>query len=77
MRPTPADPDAWNAYLAEGNATQARKRAARAAACGEPPLVGPQGGCRVPAAAAAVRREAAALGTNFCYPTARWTLSCV
>jgi ADP-ribose pyrophosphatase YjhB (NUDIX family) len=26
MRPTPADPDAWNAYLAEGNATQARKR---------------------------------------------------
>jgi ADP-ribose pyrophosphatase YjhB (NUDIX family) len=28
MRPTPADPDAWNAYLAEGNATQARKRVA-------------------------------------------------
>nr|WSX78650.1 NUDIX hydrolase [Streptomyces sp. NBC_00899] len=26
MRPTPADPEAWNAYLAEGNATQARKR---------------------------------------------------
>ncbi|MFF3817466.1 NUDIX domain-containing protein [Streptomyces bluensis] len=26
--PTPADPDAWNAYLAEGNATQARKRVA-------------------------------------------------
>ncbi len=26
MRPTPADPVAWNAYLAEGNATQARKR---------------------------------------------------
>ncbi|MDX3227211.1 NUDIX hydrolase [Streptomyces sp. ME19-01-6] len=26
MRPTPADPAAWNAYLAEGNATQARKR---------------------------------------------------
>ncbi|MEV0035203.1 NUDIX hydrolase [Streptomyces sp. NPDC050804] len=28
MRPTPTDPDAWNAYLAEGNATQARKRVA-------------------------------------------------
>ncbi|WP_331748366.1 NUDIX hydrolase [Streptomyces sp. NBC_00648] len=28
MRPTPADPDAWNAYLAEGNAAQARKRVA-------------------------------------------------
>ncbi|MEV0372786.1 NUDIX hydrolase [Streptomyces sp. NPDC050636] len=28
MRPTPADPTAWNAYLAEGNATQARKRVA-------------------------------------------------
>lgn len=28
MRPTPADPEAWNAYLAEGNATQARKRVA-------------------------------------------------
>lgn len=28
MRPTPADPDAWNAYLAEGNAKQARKRVA-------------------------------------------------
>ncbi|WP_409469700.1 NUDIX domain-containing protein [Streptomyces sp. HC307] len=28
MRPTPADPDAWNAYLAEGNRTQARKRVA-------------------------------------------------
>lgn len=28
MRPTPADPAAWNAYLAEGNATQARKRVA-------------------------------------------------
>ncbi|PZH20173.1 NUDIX hydrolase [Streptomyces sp. NTH33] len=28
MRPTPADPDAWNAYLAEGNATQVRKRVA-------------------------------------------------
>lgn len=28
MRPTPADPDAWNAYLSEGNATQARKRVA-------------------------------------------------
>ncbi|MFJ2111443.1 NUDIX domain-containing protein [Streptomyces sp. NPDC087850] len=28
MRPTPADPDAWHAYLAEGNATQARKRVA-------------------------------------------------
>ncbi|MGK5629630.1 NUDIX domain-containing protein [Streptomyces sp. URMC 123] len=26
--PTPADPDAWNAYLAEGNAKQARKRVA-------------------------------------------------
>ncbi|WP_424213535.1 NUDIX domain-containing protein [Streptomyces sp. BI20] len=26
--PTPADPAAWNAYLAEGNATQARKRVA-------------------------------------------------
>jgi len=26
MRPTPADPEAWNAYLAEGNAKQARKR---------------------------------------------------
>lgn len=24
--PSPADPDAWNAYLAEGNAKQARKR---------------------------------------------------
>ncbi|MFE2292581.1 NUDIX domain-containing protein [Streptomyces sp. NPDC059452] len=28
MSPTPADPDAWNAYLAEGNARQARKRVA-------------------------------------------------
>ncbi len=28
MKPTPADPEAWNAYLAEGNATQARKRVA-------------------------------------------------
>ncbi|MFF2040345.1 NUDIX domain-containing protein [Kitasatospora sp. NPDC058170] len=28
MRPTPADPAAWNAYLAEGNAKQARKRVA-------------------------------------------------
>lgn len=28
MRPTPTDPAAWNAYLAEGNATQARKRVA-------------------------------------------------
>ncbi|MEF3112392.1 NUDIX hydrolase [Streptomyces chrestomyceticus] len=28
MRPTPDDPDAWNAYLAEGNATQPRKRVA-------------------------------------------------
>ncbi|MFI1963183.1 NUDIX domain-containing protein [Streptomyces pathocidini] len=28
MRPTPGDPDAWNAYLAEGNAKQARKRVA-------------------------------------------------
>ncbi|MFI8928261.1 NUDIX domain-containing protein [Streptomyces sp. NPDC053474] len=28
MRPTPEDPDAWNAYLAEGNAKQARKRVA-------------------------------------------------
>ncbi|MFI0907682.1 NUDIX domain-containing protein [Streptomyces sioyaensis] len=31
MRPTapiPADPEAWNAYLAEGNAKQARKRVA-------------------------------------------------
>ncbi|MEU1087817.1 NUDIX hydrolase [Streptomyces sp. NPDC005892] len=28
MRPTPADPAAWNAHLAEGNATQARKRVA-------------------------------------------------
>ncbi|MFC8699623.1 MULTISPECIES: NUDIX hydrolase [Streptomyces] len=28
MTPTPADPDAWNAYLAEGNAKQARKRVA-------------------------------------------------
>ncbi|MGW0997306.1 NUDIX domain-containing protein [Streptomyces sp. NPDC002523] len=26
--PTPADPEAWNAYLAEGNAKQARKRVA-------------------------------------------------
>lgn len=26
--PTPADPEAWDAYLAEGNATQARKRVA-------------------------------------------------
>jgi ADP-ribose pyrophosphatase YjhB (NUDIX family) len=26
--PTPADPEAWNAYLAEGNAMQARKRVA-------------------------------------------------
>ncbi|GGZ90780.1 hypothetical protein GCM10010344_68090 [Streptomyces bluensis] len=26
--PSPADPDAWNAYLAEGNAQQARKRVA-------------------------------------------------
>ncbi|UGY93196.1 NUDIX domain-containing protein [Streptomyces gobiensis] len=26
--PTPADPEAWNAYLAEGNAAQARKRVA-------------------------------------------------
>ncbi|MFF7155293.1 NUDIX domain-containing protein [Streptomyces sp. NPDC008139] len=26
MKPSPADPEAWNAYLAEGNATQARKR---------------------------------------------------
>ncbi|MBZ4320670.1 NUDIX domain-containing protein [Streptomyces huiliensis] len=25
-RPTPSDPEAWNAYLAEGNAKQARKR---------------------------------------------------
>lgn len=28
MTPTPGDPDAWNAYLAEGNAKQARKRVA-------------------------------------------------
>ncbi|MGW4624587.1 NUDIX hydrolase [Streptomyces sp. SID7982] len=28
MSPTSADPDAWNAYLAEGNAKQARKRVA-------------------------------------------------
>ncbi|MEU7167068.1 NUDIX hydrolase [Streptomyces morookaense] len=28
MKPTPADPEAWNAYLAEGNAKQARKRVA-------------------------------------------------
>ncbi|MFI9746769.1 NUDIX domain-containing protein [Streptomyces sp. NPDC052494] len=28
MSPTPDDPDAWNAYLAEGNAKQARKRVA-------------------------------------------------
>lgn len=28
MRPTPADSAAWNAHLAEGNATQARKRVA-------------------------------------------------
>ncbi|WP_326597709.1 NUDIX hydrolase [Streptomyces sp. NBC_01803] len=28
MRPSPADPAAWNAYLAEGNAKQARKRVA-------------------------------------------------
>ncbi|MCF3168298.1 MULTISPECIES: NUDIX hydrolase [Streptomyces] len=28
MNPTPADPEAWNAYLAEGNAKQARKRVA-------------------------------------------------
>ncbi|MGK5640762.1 NUDIX domain-containing protein [Streptomyces sp. URMC 126] len=26
MKPTPSDPEAWNAYLAEGNARQARKR---------------------------------------------------
>ncbi|MFE6052275.1 NUDIX domain-containing protein [Kitasatospora sp. NPDC056446] len=26
MRPAPTDTDAWNAYLAEGNAKQARKR---------------------------------------------------
>ncbi|MFF4403714.1 NUDIX domain-containing protein [Streptomyces sp. NPDC001262] len=28
MKPTPSDPVAWNAYLAEGNAKQARKRVA-------------------------------------------------
>ncbi|GHF04305.1 MULTISPECIES: NUDIX domain-containing protein [Streptomyces] len=28
MKPTPSDPAAWNAYLAEGNARQARKRVA-------------------------------------------------
>lgn len=28
MKPPPSDPEAWNAYLAEGNATQARKRVA-------------------------------------------------
>ncbi|MGK5532881.1 NUDIX domain-containing protein [Streptomyces sp. URMC 129] len=28
MRPSPADPAAWNSYLAEGNARQARKRVA-------------------------------------------------
>ncbi|MDH6117501.1 ADP-ribose pyrophosphatase YjhB (NUDIX family) [Kitasatospora sp. GAS204A] len=28
MKPTPADPQAWQAYLAEGNARQARKRVA-------------------------------------------------
>ncbi|WP_073952874.1 NUDIX domain-containing protein [Streptomyces kebangsaanensis] len=28
MKPSPDDPDAWNAYLAEGNAKQARKRVA-------------------------------------------------
>ncbi|OII68660.1 NUDIX hydrolase [Streptomyces sp. CC77] len=28
MKPSPEDPDAWNAYLAEGNATQPRKRVA-------------------------------------------------
>lgn len=28
VNPTPADPEAWNAYLAEGNAKQARKRVA-------------------------------------------------
>ncbi len=28
MRPTPADPAAWHAHLAEGNARQARKRVA-------------------------------------------------
>ncbi|WP_078897259.1 NUDIX hydrolase [Streptomyces rimosus] len=28
MRPTPDDPDAWHAYLAEGNAKQPRKRVA-------------------------------------------------
>ncbi|ALO09518.1 NUDIX hydrolase [Streptomyces venezuelae] len=28
MSPTPDDPDVWNAYLAEGNAKQARKRVA-------------------------------------------------
>lgn len=28
MKPSPDDPDAWNAYLAEGNATQPRKRVA-------------------------------------------------
>jgi len=28
MRPVPADPDAYRAWLAEGNATQARKRVA-------------------------------------------------
>ncbi|MFF4019349.1 NUDIX domain-containing protein [Streptomyces sp. NPDC001843] len=26
MKPSPDDPEAWNAYLAEGNAKQARKR---------------------------------------------------
>lgn len=26
MRPAPTDTDAWNTYLAEGNARQARKR---------------------------------------------------
>lgn len=30
MKPTPADPDAWNAYLAEGNAIQARKHVSAA-----------------------------------------------
>ncbi|MFE9457647.1 hypothetical protein [Streptomyces californicus] len=28
MNPVPADPEAWNAHLAEGNAKQARKRVA-------------------------------------------------
>ncbi|MFD8464291.1 NUDIX domain-containing protein [Streptomyces cyaneofuscatus] len=36
MSPTPADPEAWDAYLAEGNAKQARKRVAADALLRDP-----------------------------------------